>query len=364
MMLQNHNWFVYVGAGMERMIEDADREYASQVVLKRCGQLLGEISALKRVIGEESIHDTRVASRRIRAALEAFRDLFPAPAWQACFDSAKSITRTLGRAREEEVTLALLRDLTNGGDLAENLCREYLEERCRKNIMKLQRKMVGQLKAMNVRRLRSQLRALVDQLGLVHSLPESPVGAEAAGPDSRFQQKHTARRAHQATLFPPDDNPVARARRVVKGLSEPVLSFRPRYDFPRASDERLHNLRIAAKKLRYAMEIFDPVWPGGLAAEVAAAKALQDRAGEYHDWAVLRTRLRAEIRRLTSKETTHLAFQIGRLLAHVEDRKASKRKEILPALAGLQAGFHGALERKAGRASLGTAPEREVEKLP
>jgi CHAD domain-containing protein len=348
---------------MDPIPEDMDRVFASQVILKRCEQLLGEISALKRGIRNESIHDTRVASRRMRAALEAFRDLFPAAAWQEGFDCARAVTRTLGKAREEEVTLALLNDLTNGGDLAENLCREYLEERCRKNIARLQGKMIRQLKAMNVRRMRSQFRTLVDGLGPLNDLPETSLEIEASGWEAQARPDPTVRRAYQATLFPQDEHALPRALRVVKELSEAVLSFRARYDFPRASDERLHSLRIASKKLRYAMEIFDPVWPGGLAGETAAARTLQDNAGEYHDWVVLRIRLQAEIRRLTSKETTHLAFQIGRLMAHVEDRKSSKRKEILPALTALQAGIHDSFDRAAGKVSRPAAPEREVEKL-
>jgi len=341
---------------------EMDRGFAAQVVLKRCEQLFREISNLKRGIREESVHDTRVASRRMRAALEAFQDMFPAEAWQAGFDAAKAITRTLGKAREEEVTLTLLKDLTNGGDLAENLCREYLEERCRKNVTRLQKKMMRQLRATDVRRMRSQFRSLVEGLAPVdlHAEPFNERGE--AGQERIMQPAPTPRRAQQALLFPPDDHPVSRAVGVVEELAGPILSFRARYDFPRASDERLHALRIASKKLRYAMEIFDPVWPGGLAGEAAMARALQDSAGEYHDWAVLRDRLRAEIRRLTSKETTHLAFQIGRLLAHVEDRKSSKRKEILPALTALQAGIHDALGRAAGRAPRRAAPEREVEK--
>ncbi len=344
---------------MDSPFEDMDRDFAAQVILKRSEQLLREISTLKRGIREKSIHDTRVASRRMRAALEAFQDLFPAAAWQAGFDSAKAITRTLGRAREEEVTLTLLRDLTNGGDLAENLCREYLEERCRKNVAKLQNKMMRQLRALDIRRMRSEFRSLVMALGPVDLHAGLLDDAKVTRPDTRLEAEP---RVRQAPLFPPAALPVSRAVRAVKELAEPVLSFRARYDFPRASDERLHSLRIASKKLRYAMEIFDPVWPGGLAEEVSLARVLQDSAGEYHDWAVLRDRLRAEIRRLTSKETTHLAFQIGRLLAHVEDRKSSKRKEVLPALTTLQAGIYDALERAAGRVSRSAAPGREVEK--
>jgi CHAD domain-containing protein len=340
-----------------------DKQFASDIILKRSQLLIQELSSLKRKIGEESIHDTRVASRRMRAALEAFRDLFPEDAWQTCFDSAKNITRILGKAREEEVTLALLKDLTNGGDLAENLCREYLEERCRKNVSKLQGKMLSRVKALDFRRLRSQLRSLVTRLGPVPLDAAHPPSSGAPGPESRNRRRQAVHRAHQVALFPPDGKPLDRAERVVRELSGPVLSFRPRYDFPRASDGRLHRLRIAAKKLRYAMEIFDPVWPGGLASEIDSAKALQDSAGEYHDWVVLRGRLRAEIRRLTSKETTHLAFQIGRLLAHVEDRKTAKRREILPALTALQSGIQEALDCAAGRISPSAAVERGVEKL-
>ncbi len=219
-----------------------------------------------------------------------------------------------------------------------------------------------QLRAVNARQMRSQFRSLLEGLGHVE-LPAEPLDTTgAAGQHAWSRPGPSARLAYQALLFPPDDHPVSRAVSVVREQAGPILSFRSRYDFPRASDERLHALRIAAKKLRYAMEIFDPVWPGGLAAEVTMARALQDRAGEYHDWAVLRDRLRTEIRRLTSKETTHLAFQIGRLLAHVEDRKSAKRKEILPALTALQAGIHAALDRADGRAPRPAAREREVEK--
>src|SRR5512135_3729926 len=225
MMLQNQNWFVNPRALMGSVQAEMDRGFAAQVVLKRCEQLLREISNLKRGIREESFHDTRVASRRMRAALEAFQDMFPAEAWQAGFDAAKAITRTLGKAREEEVTLTLLKDLTNGGDLAENLCREYLEERCRKNVTRLQKKMMRQLRATDVRRMRSQFRSLVEELGPadLHPEPLDDIGASDEG--AQMRPESTARRAHQALLFPPEDRPASRAVGVVEELAKPILSF-------------------------------------------------------------------------------------------------------------------------------------------
>ncbi len=333
---------------MEQHRQEEDLSFARKVLEKRWGQLLGEISALKRRIEEESIHDTRVASRRSRAALEAFQDLFPSDVWKACNDSVKGITRTLGRAREEEVTLALLAELTDGGDLAENLCREYLEERYRKGLRQLQQGMLRKLRHLNVRALRSRLDTLLSQLG---AGPGPSVMKRTGTPGNREAPARRRRRAgdpRQQSLFSPCTDPGGRAHRVVIELAGPVLSFRPRYDFPRASDERLHRLRIAVKKLRYAIEIFEPVWPGGLEKEISASRAVQDAAGEYHDWAVLRARLQEEIRRLTKKETTHFAFQIGRLQAQVEDRKAEKRRAILPALIQLQSELHQAILRASG----------------
>ncbi len=333
---------------MEPHRHEEDLTFARKVLEARSVQLLDELSALKHRIGEESIHDTRVASRRIRAALEAFQDLFPPDVWEACNSSVRGITGMLGRAREEEVTLALLAELTDGGDLAENLCREYLEERYRKELKQLQQKMLRKLRRVNVRALRSRFDALLSQVGVGGGPPRTKRTGPPGNREAPAHNRRRAREPRQQSLFSLSADPNGRAQRVIAEMAEPVLTFRPRYDFPRASDERLHRLRIAVKRLRYAMEIFEPVWSGGLEKEISASRVLQDAAGEYHDWAVLRTRLQKEIRRLTKKETTHFAFQIGRLRSQVEDRKAEKRRAILTALTQLQSELHQAVLRASG----------------
>ncbi|NWG11964.1 MAG: CHAD domain-containing protein [Acidobacteria bacterium] len=332
---------------MEQHRQEEELSFARKVLADRSADLLDKLSALKRRIQEESIHDTRVASRRLRAALEAFQDMLPPEAWQACNDSVKSITRTLGRAREEEVTLALLAELTTGGDLAENLCREYLEERYRRELGRQQQKMMRKLRRLDVRALRSQLDELPRRVGLGVGPACSRQTGASAGRETGASRRRTGE-PRQKSLFPPRDVAHDRAHRIIAEAAGPVLAFRPRYDFPRASDERLHRLRIAVKKLRYAMEIFAPVRPGGLGKAVSACRAVQDTAGEYHDWVVLRSRLQAEIRRLTKKETTHFAFQIGRLQAQVEDRKSDRRRAILPALVQLQDELQQVLQEAGG----------------
>jgi hypothetical protein len=133
-----------------------------------------------------------------------------------------------------------------------------------------------------------------------------------------------------------------RARQLVAGMSVPILSFSADAEFARAADHRIHELRIAAKKLRYAMEVLDPVWPGGLQARIAQARALQDAGGTYHDWCVLCEELKREIRRLDRRNSEHLRFQIGRLSVQANSRRKALRKLILPELLRLQSALPSA----------------------
>ena len=72
----------------------------SQNAVRQRGQwLIHELARLKRHPGEDAIHDTRVQSRRMRAALEAFQDLCPPHEWEALYHRIRQITRVLGEVR-------------------------------------------------------------------------------------------------------------------------------------------------------------------------------------------------------------------------------------------------------------------------
>jgi CHAD domain-containing protein len=215
--------------------------------------------------------------------------------------------------------------------MAENLCREYLQEKLQHEGQKLRKKLNRRLRDIQPKRLRQQVAFMLSGSGPGEGVPPAP---SASG--------RRVRADRQPSLFPLQDGPADRGHKVLSELSRPILSFR-RYDFRSASDPRLHKLRISVKKLRYAMEIFRDSRPA-LDPGIGLARAVQESAGRFQDWCVLGNYLRAEIRRLTRQETSHLAFQMGRLLALVEDRKAELRKGILPALLELQSGLHRMLE--------------------
>ena len=59
---------------MDDQAEATSSAFADEVLKARAQALLDELSALRQNPGEESIHDTRVQSRRMRAALDAFKE--------------------------------------------------------------------------------------------------------------------------------------------------------------------------------------------------------------------------------------------------------------------------------------------------
>jgi hypothetical protein len=86
-------------------------------------------------------------------------------------------------------------------------------------------------------------------------------------------------------------------RKIVEVRSGELRSFSPAVLDPR-NVEALHDMRIAAKRLRYVLELHAPVF--GAPAEQAAkrAKKLQDLLGEIHDCDVTIPRVERHIDRL------------------------------------------------------------------
>jgi CHAD domain-containing protein len=316
--------------------EVPEEAFCREIIETRAATLVEELSSLKRRARSDSIHVARVASRRLRAALEAFKDLLPPRPWRALYDRVREVTKALGRVRETEINLALIKDLTPSGDMAENICREYLHERFQRSLSKRLRRLTKKLRKLDIDRIHAQTEFILAGLGPGEGTVDARSGTGAA-PRSRSRRAvDVEHQLSQPSLFQVRPLPWERGRRISVELSQPIRQFRPRYDFRRASDERLHELRIAAKKLRYTMEIFDSIWPGGLKKEIALSRELQDAVGHYHDWCVLRDRIQAEIRRLTKQETTHLSFQMGRLLAQVEERRLELRKMLPPVITHLR----------------------------
>jgi CHAD domain-containing protein len=92
---------------------DPDVPYAlaaARVVRVRADELVEHGEGVLDVGQIERVHDMRVATRRLRAALEVFRPCFPQAEFKPALAEVKAVADALGERRDRDVTIAALED--------------------------------------------------------------------------------------------------------------------------------------------------------------------------------------------------------------------------------------------------------------
>ncbi len=136
------------------------------------------------------------------------------------------------------------------------------------------------------------------------------------------------------------------ARRIIRVRVDELYALAPKaLDVTRP--RKLHDLRIAAKRLRYVLEIARPALGRGASDGVRTAKSLQTLLGEIHDCDEMLARIRAHAERLRAEDREYLTSSAGR-----------NARDLKPELAGTTPGA----ERHRGLETLAThlAARREV----
>ncbi|MGH2923109.1 MAG: CHAD domain-containing protein, partial [Solirubrobacterales bacterium] len=83
-------------------------EAAARIVATRAGELAEHARGVLDTSDIERVHDMRVATRRLRAALEVFEPCFPAKAHRRVLGAAKDLADGLGERRDRDVAIAAL----------------------------------------------------------------------------------------------------------------------------------------------------------------------------------------------------------------------------------------------------------------
>lgn len=287
-------------ASPELPVDDAPGEGSAGEIVR--GYLVAHTRALlaadARVrLGEpESVHDLRVAARRLRSTLRTFQRLFdPAPALELQA-RLRELNLLLNAARDGEVQLE--RFLTAIHELDDRDVRGPLVARVQGHLGSEQLR--GRERALEWMRDAPYLDFVDALVAFVDEPPYSPLGRRPARPVLRALVRKADRKLRQR---------VERALRTPAGADQDVA---------------LHAARKAAKRLRYAAEAVTPLYGQDAAKHAKRTKKIQDGLGEHQDCVVAQGVLREFATAAHGAGET--SFTYGLLLGGERDRARQTRE--------------------------------------
>lgn len=227
---------------------------ASRYAVRSIQEYVEKLTRYQQKIGRTSrisvLHDVRVSCRRLRTSLWIFKDFVPEAQRVVWKKNLKCFARSLGRARDLDVQIAFLKKVKPVGKTSSSVCglRAYISVLCMQRDALTKKVAAASSVFSGTRTCESILRAL----GRVK----------------------TGRADSLRTLT---------KNRINKRLRE-LCAFE-RFVHQPEKLEALHRMRIAAKHLRYTLEILSPV-DAEFMRFSRDARILQRVLGELHDFDV------------------------------------------------------------------------------
>ena len=203
----------------------------------------------------EGVHSMRVASRRLRSAMRDFLPYLPKRSFVSSGKRFKNIADALGEVRDQDVAIQALEEIEKKAP-AEHAAALKLFIAKRKEAREHQRRA---LKAMLAK---SELKNLETEF--------------AAALDEATHVAERKRKRLMPPTFAKVSQEIIRAR---------LKEFEKRSDglFRPLDVTALHDLRIAAKRLRYAIELLAPCFPRAITTHAKRVARLQAALGDLHD---------------------------------------------------------------------------------
>ncbi len=109
----------------------------------------------------EALHDMRVATRRLRAALEVYAACFPAKRHRRALKRVKGLADALGERRDRDVAIEFLIGFAAEAPAGDAAAIEALIERLRREQRQANEDLAPFLAAKRLKKLRRRLRKLV-----------------------------------------------------------------------------------------------------------------------------------------------------------------------------------------------------------
>ena len=288
---------------MKTRADNSIQEFGAGVLLNNLHALESEFEGVRKGEDIEAIHRMRVASRRLRAALPLFGPTISAKKYTEWVRHITKLTKALGEARDSDVQIDHLGEYLRAlppGPARPGVRRLLL--RLRQGRQKLQDNVKNALDdAVQSNVLMDMERKLRP---IVHQLQGTPQSPELC----------------------------AMASTAIREKLQRFLEYEPFIDQPEAKEE-LHAMRIAAKRLRYTLEIFSPLYESELKPYLKVMRQIQELLGNIHDcdvWMVFLPEFEEQERKRTLRYFGHQR-PFERLLPGLEaysaDRSAARDQE-------------------------------------
>jgi CHAD domain-containing protein len=227
------------------------------VLLTRLGEMCGLRGAALDWSTMNGVHDMRVASRRLRSVLRDFQPYLTEKIGQR---RLREVARALGGVRDEDVAIAALESLVaEAPEEAIPGLNEVIEER-RVRREAARESLKGAIGEADISRLQEKL-----STGFEQATPGRDEDGEGAiSNDSGGKSFRDA------------------GREIILKSLEEFLKLGESLYRP-FEVEPLHRMRIAAKRLRYALELFSACWGEPLHAFASEVAKMQGALGDLHD---------------------------------------------------------------------------------
>jgi putative phosphoesterase len=264
----------------------------AETLITQIRELENQTEGAKRNEDIEYVHKLRVASRRVRAALRIFSDCLQTNQIKTWNKTVKNLTASSGAARDADVLIAFLENYSTHVDPRAARGLEYLiaMQKARRSAMQ------------------SDLVKILDSLetsGILAQISAScrAIRANEGGKNPSIKTLFTYEKAHN---------------HIVTRIDE--LLKLGRFVHDQSAIAKHHELRIAAKRLRYTMEIFSTIYRNELRGQIALMKQFQDLLGEMHDYYVWSQDLRANRREIP----VNAKYGMNKLLAYLGIQRRSR----------------------------------------
>lgn len=250
------------------------REAAGQVWAERGARWQQEFHRILEASTEDAVHDFRVASRRLRVALQLFSPVYRnAQCLNSLRGGLRNAARQLGPARDLTIQEALVHSLASELHVNDDL-KMWLETWTKKKTIAFE----------SLKTTMRVHRELSERLDGFLQFPDFIPGNDLLDP---YLEVHVRRHA------------------------EPLLN-ETRIESEIGDVQKMHRLRILTKRFRYVLECTETYLSPKLQRLIKLVKKIQDILGHMHDRDVLVAEIQKELSRLTDSRRWAMTVRVPR----------------------------------------------------